>query len=194
MELAVKRQLAGRQRSPINSDGQADAIQVERYESLFRVAYTRAMAGDMRAQEQCRRLLVELGRLRGLVEASTVETPASRQRGPTGSGHPPGGSTRCGRGSHPRAPSRTGPGRRVSLMSARHKSTSKSVLRNPGSARSFARRLLVAESYGKGGLPKSCQFVNDLRSSRHGHQECFSGAAHFQAVAVLPGDVGRLES
>ncbi len=76
VELAVKRQLAARQGSLLNSDDQADAVQVERFESLFRVAYGKAMAGDMRAQEQCRRLLVELGRLRGLEAAGALSFPA----------------------------------------------------------------------------------------------------------------------
>ena len=71
-----KRQLAARQRSLVNSDDQADAVQVERYESLFKVAYAEAMAGDMRAQEQRRRLLLELVRLRGIEAAGALSFPA----------------------------------------------------------------------------------------------------------------------
>jgi hypothetical protein len=38
--------------------------------------FGKAMAGDMRAQEQCRRLLVELGRIRGIEAAAAVSFPA----------------------------------------------------------------------------------------------------------------------
>lgn len=75
VELAIKRQLTLRQRSLVNNDTHADAVQIERFESLYRVAYGKAMNGDMRAQEQCRRLLIELGRLRGLDAAAALSFP-----------------------------------------------------------------------------------------------------------------------
>lgn len=53
----------------------ADAVQVEHFESLFKVAYTKAMAGDMRVQEQCCRFPVELGRLGGIEAAGVLSFP-----------------------------------------------------------------------------------------------------------------------
>lgn len=79
VELAVKRQLAASaQRRAVLTD-EAVAVHIERLESLFGVAYGDALRGNMRASEQCRRLLDSIGRLHGLV--SGAERPPAEPPG-----------------------------------------------------------------------------------------------------------------
>lgn len=80
VELAIRRQLAATdgQRSLMST--QADAVAVERYEALYRVAYAKAVKGDLRALDQARRLQNEISRLQGLTAAAAIPLP------PPGSG------------------------------------------------------------------------------------------------------------
>jgi hypothetical protein len=83
VQLAIDRQRARRedQRSDM---GETTSLLIERYEQLFQVSYRKAMQGELRANDQCRKLLVEIGRLHGL---EGVRTPTS----PPGDGDDYGG-------------------------------------------------------------------------------------------------------
>ncbi|WP_084055140.1 hypothetical protein [Mycobacterium avium] len=66
VELAVRRQLADTARRRNFMTEEAEALHNERLEALFAAAYGKAIEGNMRAQEQCRRLLAEMARVRGV--------------------------------------------------------------------------------------------------------------------------------
>ncbi|KZS61100.1 hypothetical protein [Mycobacterium pseudokansasii] len=74
VQLAIDRARARRedQRSDI---GEVTSLLIERYEQLFQVAYRKAMQGELRANDQCRKLLVELGRLHGLEGVRSATPP-----------------------------------------------------------------------------------------------------------------------
>jgi hypothetical protein len=65
VQLAIDRARARRedQRSDI---GDVTSLLIERYEQLVQIAYRRAANGELRANDQCRKLLVELGGCMGL--------------------------------------------------------------------------------------------------------------------------------
>jgi hypothetical protein len=76
VELAVRRQMSGTaQRRNLLTD-EAMAVHTERLESLFATAYAKAVSGNARAGEQCRRLLDQMARVRGLY-AGPGERPAT---------------------------------------------------------------------------------------------------------------------
>jgi hypothetical protein len=75
VELAVRRQMSGTaQRRNLLTD-EAMAVHTERLESLFASAYAKAVSGNVRAGEQCRRLLDQMARVYGLY-AGAGERPA----------------------------------------------------------------------------------------------------------------------
>lgn len=74
VELAVRRQMSGTaQRRNLLTD-EAMAVHTERLESLFAAAYAKAVTGNVRAGEQCRRLLDQMARVHGLY-AGACENP-----------------------------------------------------------------------------------------------------------------------
>ncbi|WP_139797750.1 hypothetical protein [Mycobacterium noviomagense] len=72
VELAIRRQLAATDGQRSLMSNQADAVAVERYEALYRVAYAKAVKGDLRALDQARRLQNEISRLQGLTAAAAA--------------------------------------------------------------------------------------------------------------------------
>ena len=70
VDLAVRRQLAASgQRRAVLTD-EAVAVHIERLESLFSAAYADAVRGNVRAGEQCRRLLDSIARVQGLLDGA----------------------------------------------------------------------------------------------------------------------------
>jgi hypothetical protein len=66
VELAVRRQISGTaERRNLLTD-EAMAVHTERLERLFATAYGDAVRGNLRAGEQCRRLLDQMARVHGL--------------------------------------------------------------------------------------------------------------------------------
>ena len=76
VELAVRRQMSGTAwRRNLLTD-EAMAVHAERLESLFAAAYAKAVTGEVRAGEQCRRLLDQMARVHGLY-AGAGDKPVS---------------------------------------------------------------------------------------------------------------------
>lgn len=73
VQLAIDRVRARREQQR-EDFGEVASLLIERYEQLFQIAYRRAANGELRANDQCRKLLVELGRLHGL-ESTRRATP-----------------------------------------------------------------------------------------------------------------------
>jgi hypothetical protein len=48
---------------------------------------------------------------------------------------------------------------------------------------------LSGDALGQRGLPRPGEFLDGFRPACHRHQECFSGAADFWTVTVLPRDI-----
>jgi hypothetical protein len=66
VELAIQRQMSRTaQRRDVLTD-EAMAVHIERLETLFAGAYAKAVSGDVRAGEHCRRLLDQMARVHGL--------------------------------------------------------------------------------------------------------------------------------
>ena len=65
VQLAIDRQRSARQ-GQRDDFGEVAGFLIERYEQLYQVAHRKAMAGELRANDQCRKLLIELSRLHGL--------------------------------------------------------------------------------------------------------------------------------
>jgi hypothetical protein len=66
VELAVRRQMSGTAQRRNLLTEEAMAVHTERLESLFAAAYAKAISGNLRAGEQCRRLLDQMARVHGL--------------------------------------------------------------------------------------------------------------------------------
>jgi hypothetical protein len=75
VELAVRRQMSGTAQRRNLLTNEAMAVHTERLESLFATAYAKAVSGNARAGEQCRRLLDQMARVHGLY-AEAGEHPA----------------------------------------------------------------------------------------------------------------------
>jgi hypothetical protein len=85
VELAVERQLAadGPHRRVLAAS--AESVYIQRLELLLRSSMPRALAGDLRAVEQCRKLLVAEARFYGLYDV-VDDLPASDDGADTGRG------------------------------------------------------------------------------------------------------------
>lgn len=76
VELAIRRQMSRTaQRRHMLTD-EAMAVHTERLESLFAAAYAEAVSGDVRAGEQCRRLLDQMAHMHGLYAGPGADFPA----------------------------------------------------------------------------------------------------------------------
>jgi hypothetical protein len=80
VQLAVDRARARRDQQRDNI-GDVTSLLIERYEQLFQIAYRREANGELRPNDQCRKLLVELGRLHGLEGVRSLAPPPGEDDG-----------------------------------------------------------------------------------------------------------------